>query len=102
MYDPDAKENVEGNVICKYIPTSPRNRLMYLLVVGHSQLWNLMKCLQRCDSETHTGEQQQEIADEIDFVPPPPTKCKQGPRIVSVTARSIVQEVDADLNSVDC
>ena len=96
LYDPDAKENVEGGMICKYIPTSPRNRLMYLLVVGHSQLWNLIKYLQICDSETHTGEQQQEIADEIDFVPPPPRKCKQGPRIVSVTARSIVQEVDAD------
>ena len=59
-----------------------------------------MKYLQRCDSETHTGEQQQEIADEIDFDPPTPKKCKQGPRIVSVTARSIVQEVVADLNSV--
>ena len=70
---------------------------MYLLVVGHSQLWNLMKYLQRCDSETHTGEQQQDIADEIEFIPPAP---KQGPRIVSVTARSIVQEVDTDLSSV--
>ena len=100
LYDPDAKENVEGNMICKYIPTSLRNRLMYLLVVGHSQLWNLMKYLQRCDSETHTGEQQQDIAGEIDSVPPPPKKHKQGPRIVSVTARSIVQEVDTDLNSV--
>ena len=83
-------------MICKYIPISPRNRLMYLLVVGHSQLWNLVKYLQRCD----TGEQQQDIADEIDFVPPPPKKCKQGLRIVSVTARSIVQEVGTDLNSV--
>ena len=72
LYDPDAKQNVEGDMIHKYIPTSIRNRIMYLLVVGHSQLWNLMKYLQRCDSETHTGEQQQEIADEIDFVPPPP------------------------------
>ena len=71
---------------------------MHLLVVGHSQLWNLVKYLQRCDSETHTGEQQQDIADE--FVPPPPKKCKQGPRIVSVTARSIVQEVGTELNSV--
>ena len=100
LYDPDAKENVEGHMICKYIPTSPRNRLMYLLVVGHSQLWNLMKYLQTCDSETHTGEQQQDIADEIEFVPPAPKRCKQGPRIVSVTAGSIVQEVGADLNSV--
>ena len=73
---------------------------MYLLVVGHSQLWNLVKYLQRCDSETHTCEQQQDIADDIEFVPPPPKKCKQGPRIVSVTARSIVQEVGTDLNSV--
>ena len=73
---------------------------MYLLVVGHSQLWNLMKYLQRCDSETHTGEQQQDIADEIEFIPPAPKKCIQGPRIVSITARSIVQEVDTDLNTV--
>ena len=73
---------------------------MYLLVVEHSQLWNLVKYLQRCDSETHTCEQQQDIADDIEFVPPPPKKCKQEPRIVSVTARSIVQEVGADLNSV--
>ena len=73
---------------------------MYLLVVGHSQLWNLMKYLQRCDSETHTCKQQQHIADDIEFIPPPPKNCKQGPRIVSVTARSIVQEVGADLNSV--
>ena len=77
LYDPDGKENMEGNMICKYIPTSPRNRLMYLLVVGHSQLWNWVKYLQRCDSETHSGEQQQDIADEIEFVPPPPKKCKQ-------------------------
>ena len=96
LYDPDAKENVEGDMICKYISTSPRNRLMYLLVVGHSQLWNLVKYLQRCDSETHTGEQQQDIADEIEFVPPPPKTCKQGPRIACVTARSIVQEVGTD------
>ena len=24
LYGPDAKENVKGNMICKYIPTSPR------------------------------------------------------------------------------
>ena len=69
LYDPDAKENVEGDMIHKYIPTPPRNRLMYLLVVRH---WNLVKYLQRFDSETHTGERQQDIADEIEFVPPPP------------------------------
>ena len=40
LYDPDAKENVNGDMIHKYIPTSPRDRLMYLLVVGHAQLWN--------------------------------------------------------------
>ena len=31
--DPDAKENVNGDMIHKYIPTSPRNRLMYLLLL---------------------------------------------------------------------
>ena len=72
LYDPDAKENVEGDMIHKYIPTSPRNRLMYLLVVGHSQLWIPVKYLQRYDSETQTCEQQQDIADDIEFVPPPP------------------------------
>ena len=95
LYDPDAKENVEGDMICKYIPTSQRNRLMYLVVVGHSQLWNPMKFLQRCDSETHTGEQQQDIADEIEFITPAPKKCKQGPRIVSVT------DLNSVLNSAD-
>ena len=77
MYDPDAKENVEGDMIQKYIPTSPRNRLMYLLIVGHSQLWNLMKYLQICNSETHTCEQQQDIADEIEFIPPAPKNANR-------------------------
>ena len=100
MYDPDAKENVNGDMIRKYIPTSPRNRLMYLLVVGRAQLWNLMKYVQTCDSQTHTDSLQQDIADEINSFPPPPKKRKQGPRIVSVTARSIVEEVQANLNNV--
>ena len=100
LYDPDAKENVNGDMIRKYIPTSPRNRLMYLLVVGHAQLWNLMKYVQTCDSQTHTYSLQQDIADEIKSFPPAPKKCKQGPRIVSVTARSIVEEVGANLNNV--
>ena len=91
---------VNGDMIRKYIPTSPRNRLMYLLVVGHVQLWNLMKYLQTCDSQTHTDSLQQDIADEIESFPPAPKKCKQGPRIMSVTARSIVEEVRANLNNV--
>ena len=100
LYDPDAKENVNGDMIRKYIPTSPRNRLMYFLVVGHVQLWTLIKYLQTCDSQTHTHGLQEDIADEIELFPPAPKKCKQGPRIVSVTARSIVEEVGADLNNV--
>ena len=100
LYNPDAKENVNGDMICKYIPTSPRNRLMYLFVVGHVQLRNLMKYVQTCDSQTHTDSLQQDIADEISSFPPEPKKHKQGPRIVSVTARSIVEEVGADLNDV--
>ena len=100
LYNPDAKENVNGDMICKYIPTSPRNRLMYFLVVGHVQLLTLIKYLQICDSQTHTHGLQEDIADEIESFPPAPKKCKQGPRIVSVTARSIVEEVGADLNNV--
>ena len=100
LYDPDAKENVNGDMIRKYIPTSPRNRLMYLLVVGHAQLWNLMKYVQRCDSHTHTDSLQQDITDEIESFPRAPKKHKHGPRIVSVTAKSIVEEVGADLNNV--
>ena len=100
LYDPDAKENVNGDMICKYIPTSPRNRLMYLLVVGHVQLWNLVKYVQTCDSQTHRDSLQQDISDEIKSFPPAPKKRKQGPRIVSVTARSIVEEVGANLNNV--
>ena len=100
LYDPDAKENVNGDMIRKYIPTSPRNRLMYFLVVGHVQLWTLIKYLQTCDSQTHTHGLQEDIADEIELFPPAPKKRKQGPRIVSVTARSIVEEVGADLNNV--
>ena len=73
---------------------------MYLLVVGHAQLWNLVKYVQTCDSQTHTDSLQQDIADEINSFPPAPKKHKQGPRIVSVTARSIVEEVGADLNNV--
>ena len=100
LYDPDAKENVNGDMIHKYIPTSPRNRLMYLLIVGHALLWNLMKYVQRCDSQTHTNSLHQDIADEIESFPPAPKKRKHRPRMVSVTARSIVEEVRADLNNV--
>ena len=85
-----------GDMICKYIPTSPRNRLIYFLAVGHVQLWTLIKYLQTCDSQTHTHGLQEDIADEIELFPPAPKKCKQGPRIVSVTARSIIEEVGAD------
>ena len=93
LYDPDAKENVNGDMIRKYIPTSPRNRLMYLLVVGHVQLWNLMKYVQICDSQTHTDSIQQDIADEVNSFPPAPKKHKQGPRIVSVTADRLLKKL---------
>ena len=73
---------------------------MYFLVVGHVQLWTIIKYLQTCDSQTHTHGLQEDIADEIESFPPAPKKHKQGPRIVSVTARSIVEEVGADLNNV--
>ena len=96
LYDPDAKENVNGDMIRKYIPTSPRNRLVYFLVVGHVQLWTLIKYLQTCDCQTHTPSLQEDIADEIELFPPAPKEHKQGPRIVSFTARSIVEEVGAD------
>ena len=56
--------------------------------------------MQTCDSQTHTDSLQQDIADEINSFPPAPKKHKQRPRIVSVTARSIVEEVGADLNNV--
>ena len=59
-----------------------------------------MKYVQTCDSQTYTDSLQQDIADEIKSFPPAPKKHKQGPRIVSVTARSIVEEVGANLNYV--
>ena len=46
-----------------------------------------MKYVQTCDSQTHTDSLQQDIADKMESFPPAPKKHKQGPKIVSVTAR---------------
>ena len=67
-----------------------------MLVVGHVQLSTLIKYLQTCDSQTHTHGLQENIVDEIELFPSAPKKRKQGLRIVSVTARSIVEEGGAD------
>ena len=56
----------------------------------------LIKYLQTCDSQTHTHGLLEDIADEIELFQPASKKCKQGPRIVSITARSNVEEVGAD------
>ena len=49
LYDPFSSENLEVNYICKYIPQSPRNCIMYFLsILQQTENYHLIKhCLQR-------------------------------------------------------
>ena len=56
LYDPFAKENLEGNYIWKYILQSPRNHIMYFLSTSQeTENYHLIKhCLQK-DSPSATN-----------------------------------------------
>ena len=53
LYDPFSKEDMEGNNIRKYIPVSPRNRIMYFLVMfKEAEMYHLLRYLLLKDQGT--------------------------------------------------
>ena len=53
LYDPFSKEDMEGNNIRKYIPVSPRNRIMYFLATfKEAEMYHLLRYLLLKDQGT--------------------------------------------------
>ena len=95
LYDPFAKDSVEGNMIRKYIPVSPRNHIMYFLATyKESEMYQILRYLLGKDNGND------DLAS--DYVPPDVPRArkkrKHSSRLISVTHRSILSEVGADLN----
>ena len=95
LYDPFAKDSVEGNMIRKYIPVSPRNRIMYFLAtLKEGEMYQILRYLLGKDNGND------DLAS--DYVPPDvprvSKKRKHSSRLISVTHRPILSEVGADLN----
>ena len=95
LYDPFAKDSVEGNMIRKYIPVSPCNCIMYFLATfKEGEMYQILRYLLGKDNGND------DLAS--DYVPPDVPrvrkKRKHSSRLISVTHRSILSEVGADLN----
>ena len=89
--------------VCKYIPTSPRNQIMYFMCCDQeksSELHHLIKHLFWCDMH---GKDKGTIAFHEDMSQPPPAKKKRNhsSRIVSVTRRAILVQVGENGENID-
>ena len=87
LYDPFAKGSVEGNMIRKYIPVSPRNCIMYFLATfKEGEMYQILRYLLGKDNGND------DLAS--DYVPPDVPrvrkKRKHSSRLISVTHRSIL------------
>ena len=96
LYDPFARENLEGNSIRKYIPQSPRNCIMYFLSTSQQTgNFHLIKHYLQKDSASSTNPVI-DISDE--YVPRLKRKRKQTFHSVSVTQHAVFDQVGAYLN----
>lgn len=86
----------------KYIPTSPRNRLMHFFLQDYTASFHqLMKFLYKKDSnEPDQPEELDGIHPEVEDVPPPPKKRRIAQRSVSVTPSALSRSAGVDLNDL--
>lgn len=83
----------------RYIPSSPRNRLMHLLTKdASSSFHHLVKFLYKKD--TSQDEITDDVPPEIEDVPPVQKKRRIAPRAMSVTPRAFANSVGVDLNEL--
>ena len=96
MYDPFAKENLEGNYIQKHIPQSPQNHIMYFLSTSQeTEIYHLIKHLHQKDSPSAMNINI-DVSDA--YVPRPKKKKKQSFHTVSVTQCAVFDQVSGCLN----
>ena len=90
----DVEEKEEGNLNRKYIPPSPRNRIMYILSVEDTSA-DLTSAIKHLMSLDHPDPQEQASTDQaIDIPEPPPRKRrKNAAHLVSVSSRAILNMV---------
>lgn len=101
LSDPEANEE-PGKYIRKYVPTSPRNRIMYYLLNMENEdtddIYPSVKQLFQLDNP-HTGEDTTyDYSD--DFKPPPKKKRKHTARLVSGNAKKICQEAGVEMSTI--
>ena len=95
LYDPFSKEDMDGNNIRKYIPVSPRNRIMYFLsTFKESEMYHILHFLLSKDQ----GTDDPPIDYEQPEIPRQRKKRKHSSRLVSVTHRAILSQVGGDIN----
>ena len=107
LYDPTSRTSTDGLPLRKYIPSSPRNKTIYLSMLEESEgsLYKIVKHLIYLDSlneitctipnELNNSLPETDLNDE----PPPPKKRKHTPKIVSVNPTTLCNSVGIDYNT---
>ena len=108
LYDPTGRTSKDGLPTRKYIPSSPRNKCIYLANAEESEggLYKIIKHLIYLDSlqqvtaslPDEISGTELELPDEPDQ-PPPPKKRKHTPKIVSANATDLCNSVGIDYNT---
>ena len=102
LYSPSEVQNEEGDIVSKYIPTSPRNRLMYFVKSGNqftlratiSKLLGGDKCDEPMVADVC------ETPQEVDLQIPVPKKRRMAARVMHLDRMDISEELGVDLNSL--
>ena len=103
LWCPDEAESVGGAPTLKYIPTSPRNRLMYFVLSGHADSLrdNIMKLIKSDRGlESLLPEKQPEMmppeGGDVEQQPPPKKKRRQAVRLLRVDRDEMIWELGVD------
>ena len=106
LYDPTCRTSTDGLPIRKYIPTSPRNKCIYLCMLEESEgsLYKIIKHLIHLDSLQQISYRIPEQLTNIDTDTqeddqPPLKKRKHTPKIVSVDPTTLCNSVGIDYNT---
>ena len=111
LHDPTAeiceKGPLQGCIIRKYIPTSPRNRIMYYASMQASVrdvdiigLPQSVKTLLKADNPREEGTESEDGMPDVEVQQPPRKKRKHSTRLITATRQMISEEVHEDLDSI--
>ena len=98
LFSPDESQTQDGCLVNRFVPTSPRNRLMYF--VGTYNVNTFIDTLRKLASVEY-GKDSMFLEDPADSDAPPAKKRKRhaGAKILRVNKVSLSEELGLDLNS---